>query len=96
MAGQPAQTSQQGMSLGEALTQSQPSSPTQKNPQLARGSIPNKGSISVAFDGKFWEVLYLGSPFSFDTLPEVEGFLEEEGITLQGGWMPEMQGQASF
>lgn len=88
MAEQSAQTSQQRMSLSEALAASKPLPPLAKT---AYKSLEGNGTLSVTFDGTFWDVLYRGSPFGFDTQLDVEGFLEEEGITLQGGWMPETQ-----
>ncbi len=77
------------MSLREALDASRPLPPTL---QTAHKNMDGKRILSVAFDGRFWDLLYGGSPFNFDTLPELEEFLGEEGITLEEGWLPQPQG----
>lgn len=79
------------MSLTEALLKSHPRPPTQ---QIANTRLYGKGSVSVAYDGRFWDVLWLGSPFGFETKSEVEAFLEQEGIPLHDGWLPQATGNA--
>lgn len=65
------------MNLTEALAQSQPLPPTL---QMANTVLPDKGSVSVASDGRFWDVTYLGCPFARLTQTEVEQFLVEEAF----------------
>jgi hypothetical protein len=77
---------QETMSLGEALAASKPSSPIQQAARFKDGIQ----SLSLSYDGTFWDILYGGSPFGFDALADVEGFLKQEGIDIQTGWQPEV------
>lgn len=79
------------MNLIEALTQSRPLPPTR---QMARTSLPGKGTVVVIFDG-WWGVTYQGSPFPFWSRGDVMRFLKREGIPLQGGWMPQIAGSVA-
>jgi len=80
------QLEQETMSLGEALAASKPSRPAQQAARFTDGTR----SLSVSYDGTFWDILYGGSPFGFDALTDVEGFLKQEGIDIQTGWRPEV------
>lgn len=81
------------MNLTDALITSQPLFPTR---QLARTVLPGRGSVSVAYDGKFVDVGYLGCPYIFlpqqgeDYLAEAQQFLQGEGIPLEEGWTPQV------
>lgn len=75
------------MSLTEALSKSRPLPPTQVMARKPYG----KGSVAVASDGRFWDVHWPGgAPYGFAHQAEVEAFLEEQGVSLQEGWMPQV------
>jgi hypothetical protein len=76
------------MNLTDALSQSRPLPPTQ---QMAHAVMNGKGSVSVASESGYWDVRWLGCPFGpFETRAEVEAFLEQEGVPLQEGWLPQI------
>src|SRR5690349_2581621 len=75
------------MNLTEALVASRP---LLSCLQKAHTSLPGRGTVSVFCDEWGWGVLWLGSLFGFETSAEAEIFLEQEGVPLQDGWLPQI------
>jgi hypothetical protein len=79
------------MHLSDALAASQPDFPCLHK---ARIRLPNGGTVVVMYDG-WWGVTYQGSPIPFWSRGDLLRFLQQEGIPLAEGWMPQIAGSGT-